>query len=80
LSLGRDVAAQIERQTNATEPRRFARAHEILLLAPAPPVNEETAGHGGRRREQCAGDMLVADRDVHAFKTRFHTAQPGCTW
>src|SRR5439155_12109198 len=74
LRLGLRVAAQIERQTDASERSRFACARQIPLLAAAPAVYEQTAGDLRAYGDERCGDRLALDLDGPGFIVGPHAA------
>ena len=70
------VAAQIERQTDASERGRLACARQIPLLAAAPAVNEQNAGDLRAYGDERCGDRLALDLDGHGFIVGRHAAPP----
>ena len=75
------VAAQVEGQADAAQRGELVRPREVLLLAAAPAVHEQHAGHHGRGRDQRAGDVLAVDRDVdRLWRASSSRLDHGCTW
>ena len=80
LRLGAGMPAQVEGQAGATQCGDLARARQVLLLASAPAMHEEHAGHQRAGQDERPGDGPGAATDVDLLLTNRHRDAPPRTW